>query len=170
MAISLGSIIVELLANTGGFITGMDKAGYSAKKVTKEIHQSFDKMGEKIGSSLQGAFASFGQFGSVVGEMSRSIGEALEGIGGSSSGLAAAGVAAAVGLFEMAKSGAEVIERLSLISQKTGISIRDLEGFEAAGKTVGVSLEDMVTGFRKFDQVITNTGKGTAAQSTLKAL
>jgi hypothetical protein len=45
MAISLGSIVVELLANTGGFITGMDKAGYAAKKVTKEIHQSFDQMG-----------------------------------------------------------------------------------------------------------------------------
>src|SRR5882724_11820712 len=118
MAISLGSIIVELLANTGGFITGMDKAGYSAKKVTKEIHQSFDEMGSKIGSSLQGAFASLGQFGSVVGELSRSVGESFDGIGKGKNGIAiavtalgalgAASIAAAAGFVELGKGGAEL--------------------------------------------------------------
>jgi len=180
MAISLRSIVVELLANTGNFITGMDKAGYSAKKATKEIHQSFDEMGSKIGSSLQGAFASLGQFGAVVGELSRTIGEAFDGIGKGSNGIAvavtalgalgAASIAAAAGFVELAKGGAEVVEHLSHISEKTGISIHDLQTFEAAGKTVGVSLDDMVVGLRRFDQALLNTGKGAAAQGILREL
>ena len=180
MAISLGSIVVELLANTGGFITGMDKAGYSAKKVTKEIHQSFDQMGEKIGSSLQSAFASLGQFGSVVGELSRKIGESFDGIGAGSSGIAvavgalgalgAAAIAAGAGFIELAKGGAEVVEHLSHISEKTGIGVRDLQIFQAAGATVGVSLDDMTVGMRRFDQALMGFGKGAAAQSILREL
>src|SRR5260370_42092540 len=180
MAISLGSIVVELLANTGGFITGMDKAGYSAKKATKEIHKSFEEMGSKIGDSLQGAFASFGQFGAVMGELSRSVSEAFDGIGKSTNGislavtalgaLGAASIAAAAGFIELGKGGAELVEHLSIISQKTGISVRDLQIFEAAGKTVGVSLDDMVIGLREFDQALLNVGKGSAAQGILKQL
>jgi len=42
--------------------------------------------------------------------------------------------------------------------------------FEAAGKTVGVSLDDMVVGLRRFDQALLNTGKGAAAQGILREL
>ena len=180
MAISLGSIVVELVASTGGFIEGMSKASYEGRKASKEIAKSFDEMGAKIGSSLQGVFASFGQFGSLAGELSRSVGEAFDGIGKSSGGLAlgvtalgavaAAGIAAAVSMAELAKGGAEIVERFSLISQKTGISTRDLQVFEAAGKTVGVSLEDMVTAMRKFDSAVAGVGKNAAAGALLKEL
>jgi hypothetical protein len=180
LAISLGSIIVELLANTAGFTEGMTKASYEGRKASKEIAKSFDEMGSKIGGSLQGVFASFGQFGSMAGELSRSVGEAFDGIGKSSGGLAlgvtalgalgAAAIAGAVALGELAKGGAEIVERFSLISQKTGISIRDLQGFEAVGKTVGVSLEDMVIGMRKFDSALTGVGKNAAAGAILREL
>jgi hypothetical protein len=71
----------------------------------------------------------------------------------------------------MAKEGAEVTERLAHVSEKTGIGIRDLQTLEAAGKTVGVSLEDMVMAFRKFDQAITGNGRHAgAAASVLKEL
>jgi hypothetical protein len=178
LAISLGSIVVDLIASVGGFVDGMDKATYAGKKATKEIHQSFDEMGSKIGGSLNGVFSQLGQFGNVVGELSRSIGESFDGIGKSSNGiatavtalgaLAAAGVAAAAGFIELGKSGAELVEKLDLVSQKTGISVRDLQLFQAAGSTVGVSLDDMVTGMRKFGQAITGFGKGAAAQSVLR--
>lgn len=180
MAISLGSIVVDLIASVGGFTDGMDKATYAGKKATKEIHQSFDEMGSKIGDSLSGVFAQLGQFGNVVADLSRSIGESFDGIGKSSNGiatavtalgaLAAAGVAAAAGFIELGKSGAELVEKLDLVSQKTGISVRDLQLFQAAGSTVGVSLDDMVTGMRKFGQAITGFGKGAAAQSILREL
>src|SRR6267378_6533940 len=180
MAISLGSIVIELLASTGNFLSGMDKAAYQSKKVSKEIHQAFHEMGDKIGGAAQNAMASLGQFGAVAGELSRGMIEAFEGIGKGGNGisiavtalggLAAAGIAAAAGLVELGKSGAELVEHLSQVSQKTGIGIRSLQVFEAAGKTVGVSLDDMVIGMRKFDQALLNTGKGAASQGVLKEL
>src|SRR6267378_2662597 len=180
MAISLGSIVIELLASTGNFLSGMDKAAYQSKKVSKEIHQAFHEMGDKIGGAAQNAMASLGQFGAVAGELSHGLLEAFEGIGKGGNGiaiaatalggLAAAGLAAAAGLLELGKSGAELVEHLQHVSEKTGISVRDLQIFEAAGKTVGVSLDDMVIGLRRFDQAISGFGKGAAAQGILREL
>src|SRR6266481_4895992 len=178
--ISLGSIVIELLANTASFQSGMTKASYEGKKAAKEIHASFTEMGSKIGAASQNALASLGQFGAVAGELSRGLVEAFDGLGKGSNGiaiaatalggLAAAGIAAAAGLLELGKSGAELVEHLNIISEKTGISIRDLQIFEAAGKTVGVSLDEMVIGMRRFDQAITGFGKGAAAQGILREL
>ncbi len=180
MAINLGSIFIELLANTAGFQSGMNKASYEGKKAAKEINQSFSEMGNKIGGAAQNAMASLGQFGAVAGELSRGMIEAFEGIGKGGNGisiavtalggLAAAGIAAAAGLVELGKSGAELVEHLQHVSEKTGIGVRSLQIFEAAGATVGVSLDDMVIGMKRFDQALLNTGKGTAAQGILKEL
>jgi len=180
VAITLGSVVIELLCNTAGFQSGLSKASYEAKRQTKEIHQSFQEMGNKIGGALSGAFGALGQFGAVAGELARSVSESLEGIGKSTSGiataigalggLAAAGLAAAGAYVELGKSGAELVEHFSQVSQKTGIGIRDLQTFAAAGSTVNVSLDDMVTGMRKFGQAITGFGKGAAAQSVLREL
>jgi hypothetical protein len=180
VAIKLGQIIVEMLAETGNFISGIDKATQVSKKQAKEIHSAFSEMGSKIGTATQEAMSSLGQFGGVVGNLASTAMEAFSGIGKSSSGiatavtalggLAVAAVAAGAGLLEMAKGGAEVVEHLAHISEKTGISIRDLQVFEAAGKTVGVSLDEMVIGMRRFDQAITGFGKGAAAQGILREL
>src|SRR6267378_5167025 len=180
MAISLGSIVIELLASTGNFLSGMDKAAYQSKKVSKEIHQAFHEMGDKIGGAAQNAMASLGQFGAVAGELSRGMIEAFEGIGKGGNGisiavtalggLAAAGIAAAAGLVELGKSGAELVEHLSQVSQKTGISVRDLQILQAAGGTVGISLDEMVVGLKRFDQALLNTGKGAASQGILREL
>src|ERR1700676_965570 len=150
MAISLGSIVVELLANTGNFLSGMDKAGHQAKKTSKEIKDSFSDVGSKLNAAFSGALSSLGEVGAVVGELGKSLSEAFEGVGKSGNnistavtalgGLAAAGIAAAAGLSLMAKEGAEVTEHLSQVSQKTGISIDSLQVLEAAGKSVGLSL------------------------------
>ncbi len=177
---SLGSIVVELLANTASFQAGMTKASYEGRKAAREVHTAFSEMGDKIGSAAQNALASLGQFGQIASELSRSLAEAFDGIGKGSNGialavtalggLAAAGIAAAAGMAELAKGGAEVVEHLQHISEKTGISVHDLQVFEAAGKTVGVSLDDLVVGIRRFDAALLNTGKGTAAQSVLREL
>src|SRR6266478_149516 len=180
MAIKLGHIIVELLAETGNFISGIDKATQISKKQAKEIHASFSEMGSKIGSATQEAMSSLGQFAGVVGNLASTAMEAFSGIGKSTSGIATAvaalgalgvaAIAATAGFIELAKGGAEVVEHLAHISEKTGISIRDLQIFEAAGKTVGVSLDEMVIGMRRFDQAITGFGKGAAAQGILREL
>ncbi len=178
--ISLGSIVVELLANTASFQSGMNKASYEGKKAAKEIHQSFSEMGNKIGSAAQNALASLGQFGAVAGELSRGLSEALDGLGKGSNGialaatalggLAAGAIAAAAGLLELGKSGAELVEQIDHVSQKTGISNRDLLAFKAAGESVGLGMDELVAATKRLSQALTNTGKGAAAQSVLREL
>src|ERR1700722_16077806 len=81
MAITLGQLIVQLLADTAGFTSGMDKASYAGKKATKDIEKSFESMGGKVSGSLGGVLGSLGEFGSVVGEMGKKLNEAFEGVG-----------------------------------------------------------------------------------------
>ncbi|HEY2461402.1 MAG TPA: hypothetical protein VGI16_11365 [Candidatus Acidoferrum sp.] len=69
--------------------------------------------------------------------------------------LAAGGAAAAFAI-----SGGKIVENLTNISQRTGISVRDLQVLQAAGGAVDVGLDDLVTGFRKFSQAISG-GTGT---------
>src|SRR5712671_2274043 len=113
MAISLGTLVVELLANTGHYMSGMSKSAYEGKKTAREIHESFTEMGSKIGSASQAALSSLGQFGTIAGEVSRGLVEAFEGIGKSTSGiglaltavggLGVAAIGAAAGLVELGK-------------------------------------------------------------------
>jgi hypothetical protein len=169
-----------MLAETAGFLSGISKTEQVSKKAAKEIHSSFTEMGSKISSATSDALGSLGQFGAVLGSLASSAMEAFDGIGKSSNGiatavtglgaLAVAAVAAAAGFVELAKGGAEIVEHLSQVSQKTGISIRDLQVLQAAGATVGVSLDDMVVGLRKFDQAMTGIGKGAAGQAILREL
>lgn len=79
-------------------------------------------------------------------------------LGGFATALLAAGTAATA----LAISGGALAERLSNISQRTGISIKDLQVLEAVARTSELSLEDIVTGFRKFSQALTGGGGGEA--------
>ncbi len=166
MAQSLGSLFVELRAETGAFVTGMSKASYEAKKAAKDIQESFDRVGDALGESLS-KIGPAGQALQSVGSIASEVFEGFSLAGGAAAiavgaigGVAAAALLAAGGLGELAISGAELVENLSNISQKTGISIRDLQTFEAAGATVGVGLDDMVIGMRKFDGALAGVGKG----------
>jgi hypothetical protein len=165
----LGRLLVELGVNTASFLTGMNAASKEAKKTASDIEHAFDAVGSSVGKAL----GSFGEVGSKFGELGSAASEMLGVIGGGAgplgatigliAGVGIAAVGAAAGLSALAIEGAEIVERFALISQKTGIGIRDLQTLEAAGKTVGVSLEDMVTAMRKFDQAIVGTGKNSSA-------
>lgn len=178
---AIGQLFVELGINTAAFVEGMDKATYKAKQSTKEIGESF----RGLGKDIQGIFSMFGEMGNVVGEAVGGLGETMAkasqmmgsmsgaaGVAGMAFiGVGAAAIAAGAGLAEMAKKGAELVHALDMTSQKTGISIRDLQGLQAAGSTVGLSIEAMTMGFRRFDQAITGIGRGGgAAQVILRNL
>ncbi|VVB52229.1 Uncharacterised protein [uncultured archaeon] len=179
MAINIGTLLVELGVNMGGFIEGMDKATYKSKQAGKEIGEAFRGIGRDIG----GILGQFGEVGTVVGEVLSQTGETISkvasqfgGLGGAAGAAAigvaavgAAAVAAAAGMSVLAIQGAEVVHQLELASAKTGISVHDLQTLQAAGSTVGVSLDQMVTGFRKFDQALVGIGaRSGAANLVLK--
>ncbi|WP_399696609.1 hypothetical protein [Xenophilus sp.] len=49
---SIGSIVVDLLARTGSFETDMDRASKTAKKKAKEIDDALSKTAQKVGKAL----------------------------------------------------------------------------------------------------------------------
>jgi hypothetical protein len=178
--ISLGDIVINLVANFASYFSGLDKATYNTKRATKEIQNAFKEAKTSVTDSLSEVANSFGPFGNALSGLTSKATSVFEAFGSGGNAMAgavlgigavgAAAVGAAVGLAELAKQGAEVVERFSLISQKTGINTRDLQVFEAAGKSVGLSLEDMVTGMRKLDQAIAGIGKNAGAHEQLKSL
>jgi hypothetical protein len=180
VAINLGSIVVSLEANVANFLDGLSKSAHQSKQATKEIHRSFDEMGQKIGGALNGLFGQFGQFGQMASEMSSAVAELSSSFGKSGNAIAAtigglgalgaAAIGAGIGLAELGREGAELVEHFQKVSEKTGIGVRDLQILEAAGKTVGVSLDEMVVGMKRLDQALLNTGKGAAAQGVLNTL
>jgi hypothetical protein len=176
---SLFSIFVDLKANTADFVSGMERGSYAAKKAGREIQESFSSLGD----IAEKALAPLGEVGEAIGAslsgIANAAGKAASGLASIGAlspvaaigGIAAVATAAAVGLSALAIKGTEVVENFRTVSEQTGISISDLQVFGAAGESVGVSLEDVVAGMRKFDQVLTDTGRGVGPlQATLKSL
>jgi hypothetical protein len=60
---------------------------------------------------------------------------------------------------EAALGVGEYAEKLTLASEKTGLTVRELQEFDAIGKSVGLTTEDMVTAMRKFSVAVTGAGQ-----------
>lgn len=54
----------------------------------------------------------------------------------------------------------EYAEKLTLASQKTGMTVNELQKFDAIGKSVGLTTDDMVTAMRKFSEAVVAAGQG----------
>src|ERR1700722_10954039 len=113
--------------------------------------------------------AAFSAAASGIAAIAAGGGVATAVIGGLTIGLLAAGGAAAA----LAVSGGELVLQLSNISQRTGISIQDLQVLSAVASASNLGLEDVVVGFRKFSQALsggdgldTGDGSGGAAGAT----
>lgn len=160
----LGSIVVELKAQTASFIDGMNAAAKTSRSVGREIESSFSELGDvaskalapfgamgaaiaetlgQIGSAAGGAIQSFGKMGGVIGGVAA--------IGG---GAAAALGAVSLGAIALATSTAESIAKMGELSQSTGISVGALSSLAFAGKTVGLSIEQVSGGLEKMDKAV----------------
>jgi hypothetical protein len=164
MAISLGSIVVDLIANTGGFVSGMTKASAEAKKSAKEIQDSFSGMGEAAEKLL----SPFGEIGEKIGGALGGIGSTLSGVQGALKGLAggfgeigvaaglAAGAVAAVGLAGagIALFAANAANEMFELSEKTGVSTESLSRFGYAASLNGINTETMGRSLEKLNKSI----------------
>src|SRR6516225_7823108 len=68
----LGSLFIDLKANTADFVSGMSAAAYAAKKAGRDIETSLGR----LGSAASAALAPFGEFGREIGGMLGEVGEA----------------------------------------------------------------------------------------------
>jgi hypothetical protein len=121
----------------------------------------------RLGAGLLGVAGGSGGSGfngaaSAIASIASSGGAATAVLGGLTIALLAAGGAAA----SLAISGGELVLQLSNISQRTGISIQNLQTLGAVAGVSNLGLEDIVIGFRKFSQALSggdglDTGDGT---------
>ena len=181
---SVGNMILKLSVNSTEWHVGLDKASVSLDKANAAVKHHAEHVSRSFKQSSKSLLIfteAFGEIGRIVpGQLAR-VGEAVAGVtrqtasmgagfakfAGIAAGAAAAAVGAAASLFEMSRKGAEAAERLNLMSQKTGIAIRDLQAFELLGKMTGASLEDVATAMRKFDAGIVGIGRHTEGTSTI---
>jgi lambda family phage tail tape measure protein len=61
MSISVGTLIVDLQANTASFVSGMDKAGQIALTSTKNIKKAFEEMAAGLGAAVVAAEAALAE-------------------------------------------------------------------------------------------------------------
>jgi lambda family phage tail tape measure protein len=162
LAISLGTIVVDLIAKTGGFVEGMNKSTYAARQAAKDIKSSFADMG----SAAQSLLAPFGEIGQQIGAAFGGLGktfasvtDGLIGIGGAAS-LAAVGVGsavAAVAALGVAGAGialfaAKGASELFEMSEKTGVSVEALSSLGFAAKQTGVSQEGLTKALERMNK------------------
>src|SRR5579884_3666081 len=101
MAISLGSLFVELGLNAAEFVSGMEISRKSLKSFGNEVTDSLQEIGG-LASQLLGPF---GELGTVVGETLGKVGEAAGGairqfsqLGGTLGAIGGVAAGAAAGL------------------------------------------------------------------------
>lgn len=134
MSRSLGTLSLDLIAKTGGFESGMDKAARVADKKTREI----ERLAQVRAKSIETAFS----------EMARSIAGPLA---------AAFSAGALVG---MVKGIADTGDHLQKLSTKTGIAVEELSKLQYAARLSDLSNEDLGASLVKLNRVMGDAANG----------
>lgn len=153
MASVLGSLTVDLVANTGKFQSGMSDAARAAMRTSKQIHEGFSRLGDVA----QSALAPLGNLGQTISATLGEIGQAASGamakfremsgatqiVAGVGAGVAVAAGAIGAGLFEAANKAAEFGSKIYEASEKTGMSASNLSGLAAVSKATGENFDSL---------------------------
>jgi hypothetical protein len=181
MSSILGRLAVALSLDTAAFEAGLNKASKEANRQAKEIGKGFNEVGETF-ESLLGPLGEFGgQFTAMLGSVGAQISSVVREIGplGASIGTvgaAAVGAGAAVTVFgaaaiALAISGAETVEQIEHLSEKTGIAKADLVSWGAVAEASGSNLETFQVGVRRLEVAMAGiTPAGKVAREVLQSI
>jgi hypothetical protein len=148
MANILGTLFVNVTANTADFIGGLDKASFAARRAGRDIESSFSRLGDVAARAL----APLGQMGQQIATTLENVGDAagkaMASLGafaavGVGAGVAAAGLGTA--LIAAASHAAELGSQIFEASEKTGLTAANLSGLMALSKETGGSFEALTT-------------------------
>jgi hypothetical protein len=162
---SLGSVYVDLSANTAKFTEGLSKAAYTAQQAGKSISREFSSL-QRIASQTFSPFASFSpvasQFSFAISSMARAAVSASKEFGNlktTSGALISIGAGAtaalgsvAIGAIAVATRAAESAAKLDELSQSTGVSTEALSGLGFIARQNGVDTEIMVKGLERMSK------------------
>lgn len=146
MAFSLGSLYVELKANTAEFVAGLSKAGAQAKATGRGIEGAFGKIADIL-APLGGMGAKLAGVFETAGVGARNLGTTLGKTRGQILGVLSIGAAGAAGLagglLAVAMRAAEMGSKIYEASEKTGIGADKLSGLNAMCKETGGDFEGL---------------------------
>lgn len=141
MARSLGTLTLDLIAKTGGFESGMDRAARIADKKTREI----ERQAAARAKAIEAAFAKM------------------------ATGVAAAW--GALNLVASVKGAADLADQLSKLSQRTGVAVKDLSALNYAAGLNDATLDDLGNGLKGLANKMLAAQSGSAeAVSAFQAL
>lgn len=118
MSRSLGVLTLDLIARTGGFESGMDKAARVADKKTREI----ERQARERAKAIDDAFTKMG------------------------AGIAAAWTT--LNVVQSVKGAADLADQLSKLSQRTGVAVERLSALNYAAGLNDATLEDLSGGLK----------------------
>lgn len=156
MSQSIGSIYVDLQANSGTFVSELSKAAVAAQRAARDISGEFKRLGDVASQT----FGAFGNFNPVISKLSfalESAGSAassamknLSGLGGALGPLAALGAGAAAGLAAVAigavgiaVSAAESADHMYHLALSTGVSASSFAAWSFAAKQADLDQEQV---------------------------
>lgn len=141
MSRSLGVLTLDLIARTGGFESGMDKAKRIADRKSREIEREMKARAKAIDD----AFA----------KMAKGIAAAFT----------------AVQIVSLVKGTADLADQLSKLSQRTGVAVSELSALSYAAKLNDATLDDLGKGLKGLSNKMLAAQAGSAeAASAFKAL
>jgi Lambda phage tail tape-measure protein (Tape_meas_lam_C) len=165
MANILGSLQVELTANTAKFVGELGKAAVLAQQSAKNISREFSSL-QRVASQTFSAFGSFApqvsQLSFALSSISSAASSAMKEFGSTKTALGAiasisAGTVAALGAVALGTVGAamhaaESAAKLDELSQSTGVSTKALSGLGFVAKQFGIDSEQMIRGLERMDK------------------
>lgn len=177
----LGRLAVFLGVNTDAFEQGLGRASKEANKAAREITKGFREAGDSF-DKLLGPLGALGdQFSGTFGLIGGQISTIVKQVGPLASefgALGALGIAAGAGISvvgaaaaALAVSGAETVEQIEHLSEKTGISTEDLVAWGAVAKANGTNLETFQIGVRRLEVAMSGlTPAGKVARQVLQEI
>lgn len=139
---SLGTLTLDLIANTSSFTSGMDKAGRDAEKRAKEIEKAFDNaakgIGVAFGAMSAGALAGFAAFDQATKYVA-DFQDLAESTGASAEGIASFAVAAGTAGVSLESVGTSMV-RLT----------KNLTGVDDESKAAGAALKFLNIDIKEF--------------------
>ncbi|MGO9641163.1 MAG: hypothetical protein ACLP1Y_07665 [Candidatus Acidiferrales bacterium] len=184
MAQSLGSLYVELSANTAQFTGALSKAAVTARTAAKEISTEFSSLA-RVASQTFGAFGTFNpivsQLSFALSQVGRAASSAMGEFGkirgtiGSVAALTAGAAAGALAfggaVLAMGLKGIESAAAMEDLAEKSGVTVEEMSGLSFAARQVGISQDDLSLALARLSKNAAMASEGSRMQAlAFKAL
>jgi len=166
MANVLGSLVVDVLANTGTFVSGMEKASLAARRSGNQISTSFGKLGSvfaplgAVGQQIAGVLENIGQVAGKAMTKFHALGTTIAGFEAAAAGVSVGALAIGGALFAAANRAAAFGNKIFEAREKTGIAAIQLSGIAALAKETGGDFESLTNSLARATVNLTKTAEG----------